>query len=201
MIKLITTALAVCTMTLSVSSVSAKPFKHKFGEWREYNSAWLAVCPEKLEPEKAKYSTYYDHCWAVAGSKQKNSIGYPVYSFRIHRHRVTGKFQVSFTYAGEKTDKLDLSRPMDMYFDGSNETRLSFSTSLETRFNTVNEYFIKNETQKDLVVKNLRERSHLTVSIPLITAQGEAHSKTVNIWLKGVQASEKFMKAYANASQ
>ena len=201
MIKLITSTLAVSLMAMSLSPVSAKPFKHKFGEWREYNSAWLAVCPEKLEPEKAKFDTYYDHCWAVAGSAEKNNIGYPVYSFRFHRQRVTGAMEISFTYADGGQDKLDVSQPMTMQFDGGDGTNLSFSTSLETRFNTINEYFIKDETQKIFILKNLRERNHLTVSVPLTTPQGDKRSKAVNIWLKGVQASEAFMKAYANANQ
>ena len=201
MIKLITSTLAVSLIAMSLSSVSAKPFKHKFGEWREYNSAWLAVCPQKLEPEKAKFSTYYDHCWAVAGSAEKNDIGYPVYSFRVHRQRVTGAMEISFTYASVNQYKLDTSRPMTMQFDGGNGTNLSFSTSLETRFSTVNEYFIKDGTQKNFILENLRERNHLTVSVPLTTPQGEKRSKAVNIWLKGVQASEDFMKAYANAHQ
>ena len=198
MIKLITTALTVSLMAMSLSPVSAKPFKHKFGEWREYNSAWLGVCPIKFEPEKAQYGTYYDHCWTVAGSTETNSVGYPVYSFRIHRHRVTGTMEVSFTYAATGAEKLDISEPMTMQFDGRVGTNLSFSDSLETRFNTVNEYFVKDETQKNVILKNLRERNHLTVSVPLITPNGEQYSKTVNIWLKGVQASEKFMKDYAN---
>ena len=201
MIKSITALLAITMASIGLSSASAKPFKHKFGEWREYNSAWLGVCPIKLEPEKAKYGTYYDHCWAVAGSAETNGIGYPAYSFRIHRHRVTGTMEISFTYAAAGSDKLDISKPMTMQFDGGAETDLSFSQSLETRFNTINEYFIKDETQKNFILKNLRKRNHLTVSVPLLSSQGDKHSKTVNIWLKGVQASEAFMKAYANTSQ
>ncbi|MEP3232708.1 MAG: hypothetical protein ABJO30_07755 [Hyphomicrobiales bacterium] len=201
MIKSITALLAVTIATTGISSVSAKPFKHKFGEWREYNSAWLGVCPIKLESEKAKFGTYYDHCWAVAGSAETNSIGYPIYSFRFHRQRVTGAMEISFTYAGGDQTKLDNSRPMTMQFDGGYGANLSFSTSLETRFNTINEYFVKDETQKNFILKNLRERNHLSVSIPLTTPQGDKHSKSVNIWLKGVQASEEFMKAYANANQ
>ena len=127
MIKLITLTLSVSLLAISLSPVSAKPFKHKFGEWREYNSAWLGVCPIKLEPEKAKYGTYYDHCWAVAGSAETNGIGYPAYSFRIHRHRVTGTMEISFTYAAAGTDKLDTSNPMTMQFDGGAETDLSFT--------------------------------------------------------------------------
>ena len=201
MIKSITALLAITIATIGLSSASAKPFKHKFGEWREYNSAWLGVCPIKLEPEKAKYGTYYDHCWAVAGSAETNGIGYPAYSFRIHRHRVTGTMELSFTYAATGTDKLDITKPMTMQFDGGAGTNLSFSTALETRFNTSNEYFIKDERQKDFILENLRERNHLTVSVPLSSSQGDKHSKTVKIWLKGVQASEAFMKAYANANK
>lgn len=202
MIKPITLILAISLTTISVATVTAKPFKHKFNEWREYNSAWLGVCPVKLEPEKAKYGTYFDHCWAVAGSNDQNEIGYPIYSFRFHRQRETGTMEFSFTYAGVAgSGKLDLSRPMNMLFDGGTGTSLSFSTALETRFNTINEYFVKHEEDKSFILKNLRERNHLTVSVPLISAQGDKHSKTVNIWLKGVQASEDFMKAYANANQ
>ena len=199
MIKLITTTLAVSLLAMSLSPVSAKPFKHKFGEWREYNSAWLGVCPIKFEPEKAKYGTYYDHCWAVAGSAEKNGIGYPVYSLRIHRHRVSGAIEISFTYAGG--GKFDTSNPMGLLFDGGNGDKLAFPTSLENRFNVSNQYFINDQAQKDFILKNLRERNHLTVSVPLVTPQGEKHTKAVNIWLKGVQASEKFMKAYANGSE
>lgn len=201
MLKLITTTLAVSLITMSFSPVNAKPFKHKFGEWREYNSAWLAVCPEKLEPEKAKFGTYYDHCWAVAGSTETNDIGYPIYSFRIHRQRVTGAMEVSFTYAGAGSQKLDTTRPINIFFDGGHEAMLSFSVSLETRFNTVNQYFIKNESHKNYVLKHLRERNHLTASIPLIPSPGHQNFKKVDIWLKGVQASERFMKAYANQEQ
>ena len=201
MIKLITTTLAVSFLAMGLSPVNAKPFKHKFGEWREYNSAWLGVCPIKFEPEKAKYGTYYDHCWAVVGSNEKNDVGYPIYSFRIHHQRVTGATEFSFTFAGVGTDKLNVTKPMNMQFDDGNGTSLSFSTSLETRFNTINEYFIKDQAQKSFILKNLRERNHLTVSVPLISAQGKKHYKTINIWLKGVQASEKFMKAYANVGE
>ena len=57
MIKLMASTLAVSLLAISIAPVNAKPFKHKFNEWREYNSAWLAVCPVKLEPEKAQYGT------------------------------------------------------------------------------------------------------------------------------------------------
>lgn len=195
--RLLISTFIIITLTAITHIANAKPFKHSFGEWRDYNGAWLAVCPEEIQPENAKYGYYYTHCWAVAGSQKKNSVDYPVFSFRLYRDRQDGSLQFGFTYAtSEPSERLDENRMLSFTIDQHPPSNYSFFKDLEARHNTGNEYYIKDPAKVMTLVLALRKGAHMQVEVPVFFGD-QQETRRVNIWLKGVQASERFMKAYA----
>lgn len=195
--KYFLTVLITSLSLFTLSDAEAKPFKNHFGEWREYNGAWLAVCPAKIEPDKAQFGYYYTHCWTVAGSLEDNGTGYPVYSFRIYQDRKTGKQELGFIYAAPAINTLDKTKPLKISVDGHPISSLSFTTDLERRYNVSNEYFIKDDKKRAKIIASLRKGANMTVAVPLLK-EGVSSIKDVHIWLKGVTASEKFMKTYSS---
>ncbi|MEM8838671.1 MAG: hypothetical protein AAGE89_11300 [Pseudomonadota bacterium] len=199
MVRSISTALATVGLIFASSAQSGTVFENQFGEWRVYNKAWLGVCPMEHVPTADRSVSYYStHCWAVAGTLLANEFNFPVYSFRIYRDRTDGSMEISFTHAPlEATDRLDQSRPLVLKVDNGPGFTLDFANDLETRHNTVNVYYPKNRETTDALVNAMRAGANLAVTVPLLR-DGEATEDTASIWLYGIRASERFMRAYAN---
>lgn len=175
---------------LSAIPVAAAPFHHAFGEWREYNRDWLAACPDAIDEDAADY--YGFSCFASTGSQELNSAGLPAYKLTILHNRLTGDLDLAFTVAADGAEA-DTSRPLLLAFGSEPPERLGFTTDLETRYNTINQFFVAAPARKAALIEQMGERNSLVVTVPL---KGGA-SQQVRLSLRGVLASLDFMASHA----
>lgn len=175
---------------LSAIPVAAAPFHHAFGEWREYNRDWLAACPDAIDEDAADY--YGFSCFASTGSQELNSAGLPAYKLTILHNRLTGDLDLAFTVAADGAEA-DTSRPLLLAFGSEPPERLGFTTDLETRYNTINQFFVADPARKAALIEQMGERNALVVTVPL---KGGA-SQEVRLSLRGVLASLDFMASHA----
>lgn len=172
--------------------LAAEPFHHSFGEWREYNRDWLAACPDLIDEDATDY--YGFSCFASTGSAELNGANLPAYKLTIFRNRLTGDLDVAITVAADGVAP-DTTRPLLLNFGGEPPLRFDFTTDLETRYNTTNQYYVADAARKAALLDRMKERNSLTLTVPL--TGGEAASKDVWLSLRGVSASIDFMATYA----
>lgn len=175
---------------LSAMPAAAAPFHHPFGEWREYNRDWLAACPDAIDEDATDY--YGFSCFASTGSQELNSAGLPAYKLTILRNRLTGDLDVAFTVAADDVET-DTSRPLLLAFGSEPPERLSFATDLETRYNTVNQFYVADPARKAALIEQMGERNAVVVTVPL----NGGNTKDVRLSLRGVLASLDFMASHA----
>lgn len=180
------------TLVAASLPAAAAPFHHPFGEWREYHRDWLAACPDAIDEDASDY--YGFSCFASTGSQELNSAGLPAYKLTIFRNRLNGELDVAFTVAADGVEA-DTSRPLVLAFGGEAPETFDFSTDLETRYNTVNQFFVADPQRKAALLERMKERNSLLVSVPL--TGGTEASKGVWLSLRGVMASIDFMATYA----
>lgn len=175
---------------LSVPAL-AEPFHHPFGEWREYNRDWLAACPDAIDEDAADF--YFYSCFASTGSQALNGAGLPAYKLTLIRNRLDGALDVAITVAPDDA-VYDPARPMLIRFSGAAPIPLSMGADLETRFNTVNQFFVIDSQARAALIDTMKERASLTLSVPLI---GQEKPIETLLSLQGVMASLDFMSTYA----
>lgn len=175
---------------LSAMPAAAAPFHHPFGEWREYNRDWLAACPDAIDEDATDY--YGFSCFASTGSQELNSAGLPAYKLTILRNRLTGDLDLAFTVAADDVET-DTSRPLLLAFGNEPPDRLSFATDLETRYNTVNQFYVADPARKAALIEQMGERNAVVVTVPL----NGGDTKDVRLSLRGVLASLDFMASHA----
>lgn len=175
---------------LSAMPAAAAPFHHPFGEWREYNRDWLAACPDAIDEDATDY--YGFSCFASTGSQELNSAGLPAYKLTILRNRLTGDLDLAFTVAADDVET-DTSRPLLLAFGSEPPERLSFATDLETRYNTVNQFYVADPARKAALIEQMGERNAVVVTVPL----NGGDTKDVRLSLRGVLASLDFMASHA----
>ena len=176
----------------SALPLAAEPFHHSFGEWREYNRDWLAACPDVIDENATDY--YGFSCFASTGSEELNTAGLPAYKLTILRNRLTGDLDIAITVAAEGVEA-DPSRSLLLNFGGETPLSFDFTTDLETRYNTTNQYYVVDAARKAALLDKMKERTSLTMTVPL--TGGELDSKDVWLSLRGVSASIDFMATYA----
>lgn len=178
-------------MLLLAGPVAAEPFHHPYGEWREYNHDWLAACPDAIHEDAADYYGY--SCFASTGSQELNSANLPAYKLTLIRNRLNGALDLAITVAAE-SGEYDAMRPITLHFGGAAPITLSLGTDIETRFNTVNQFFVIDPDQLEQIINTMKERHAVTLGVPLV-----GHEKPVETWLslRGVLASLDFMDTYS----
>jgi hypothetical protein len=169
---------------------AAQPFHHPFGEWREYSRDWLAACPDVIDESATDY--YGFSCFASTGSQELNSANLPAYKLTIIRNRLTGDLDVAITIAADRVEA-DPARPLVLAFGGEKPQSFDFTTDLETRHNTVNQFFVVDPARRDAVLEQMKQRNSLLLKVPL----SDGTSKDVWLSLRGVSASIDFMATYA----
>ena len=184
-------ARAIVLLALSALPAAAEPFHHPFGEWREYNRDWLAACPDKIDESASDF--YGFSCFASTGSAELNASGLPAYKLTVLRNRLTGDLDIAFTVAADGVEA-DPSRPLVLTFAGEAPMSFDFAADLETRYNTVNQFYVVDPARKDVLLAKMKERTALILSVPLT---GELDHKEVRLSLRGVTASIDFMSTYA----
>jgi len=172
--------------------VSAEPFHHSFGEWREYNRDWLAACPDLIDEGSTDY--YGISCFASTGSQELNGANLPAYKLTVFRNRLNGELDIAITVAADGVET-DTTGTLVLAFGGENPERYDFTTDLETRYNTINQFFIADPARKAALLERMKQRNSLMLTVPL--TGGAAASKDVWLSLRGVTASIDFMATYA----
>lgn len=179
----------LAALLLLTIPVSAQPFQHSSGEWREYHRDWLAACPGVIDEDATDY--YGFSCFASTASQELNSASLPAYKLTILRNRLTGDLDIAITVAADNVEA-DLTRPIVLAFGGEAPMQFDFGSDLETRYNTINQFYVVDPARKALVLDKMKERAAVTLSVPLT---GAATSKSVRLSLRGVIASIDFMAA------
>lgn len=178
-------------LVLLVGPAAAEPFRHSTGEWREYHRDWLAACPDVINEDATDY--YGFSCFASTGSQELNGANLPAYKLTIMRNRLTGQLDVAFTVAGDDVET-DTTGEMVLAFGGEAPLSLDFTEDLETRYNTINQFYVVDPATRDLLIERMKARNALSLTVPLT---GAVTSKTVRLSLRGVAASLDFMASHA----
>lgn len=169
---------------------AAQPFHHPFGEWREHSRDWLAACPDVIDESATAY--YGFSCFASTGSQELNSAKLPAYKLTIIRNRLNGDLDVAITIAADHLEA-DPARPLVLAFGGERPQNFDFATDLETRHNTINQFFVVDPARRDALLEQMKQRNSLLLKVPL----SDGTSKDVWLSLRGVSASIDFMATYA----
>lgn len=170
--------------------LAAQPFQHPSGEWREYSRDWLAACPGVIDEDATDY--YGFSCFASTGSQELNAAKLPAYKLTVLRNRLSGDLDVAITVAADGLEA-DPSRPLIFAFGGELPQRFDFATDLETRHNTLNQFFVADPIRRDALLEQMKRRNSLMLTVPL----SDGSSKQIWFSLRGVTASIDFMSAYA----
>lgn len=170
--------------------LAAEPFQHS-GEWREYHRDWLAACPDLIDEDATDY--YGFSCFASTGSQDLNAAGLPAYKLTLIRNRLTGDVDLAITVAADRVE-VDQTRPIILAFGGEGGEALGFATDLETRHNTVNQFFVADPARAGSLIDRMKERNAVRLTIPVTGPR-----RQVEVWLslRGVLASLDFMATYA----
>jgi len=190
MIAKIGSALVLTLATMM--PLAAEPFHHPYGEWREYHRDWLAACPDAIDEDA---TDYYGHsCFASTGSQQLNSAGLPAYKLTLLRNRLTGDLDIALTFAADDV-VVDTSRPLKLAFSGGVTLAFDFDADLETRYNTVNQFFVVDPLRKAALLEEMKTRNAMTMTVPL--SGGHKDGEAVWLSMRGVLASLDFMASFA----
>ena len=179
------------TLVFVAGPASAEPFRHSTGEWREYHRDWLAVCPDVINEDATDY--YGFSCFASTGSEELNSANLPAYKLTLMRNRLTGELDIAITVAADDVET-DTNGQMVLVFGGEDPVSLDFVEDLETRYNTVNQFYVVDPATKDLLIERMKARNAVILTVPLT---GKATTKDIRLSLRGVAASLDFMASYA----
>jgi hypothetical protein len=179
------------TLVAACLPVAAEPFHHTYGEWREYHRDWLAACPDAIDEDASDY--YGFSCFASTGSQELNGSNLPAYKLTVFRNRLNGELDVAITVAADGVET-DTSRPLVLSFGGEAPESFDFAVDLETRYNTINQFYVADPARKAALLERMKERNSLRMTVPLT---GALDSKEVWLSLRGVTASIDFMATYA----
>lgn len=179
------------TLPLLVAPALADPFEHSTGEWREYHRDWLASCPNLINEDATDYFGF--SCFASTGSQELNSANLPAYKLTLMRNRLSGDLDIAITVAADNVET-DTAGKIVLAFGGEGSVSLDFASDLETRYNTINQFYVVDPALKVELIERLKARNALSMTVPLT---GAATTKNVRLSLRGVAASLDFMAAYA----
>ncbi len=178
-------------MMLLSAPVAAEPFHHPFGEWREYHRDWLAACPDVIDEDAADYYGY--SCFASTGSQELNDANLPAYKLTLFRNRLDGTLDLAITVS-PASGEYDAARPIILQFGGEPPLVFEAGVDLETRYNTVNQFYVADPQRLASLIETMKQRNAVTLSVPLV---GQEKAVVTRLSLRGVLASLDFMSTYA----
>ncbi|GLQ54870.1 hypothetical protein [Devosia nitrariae] len=188
--------LAAAVTALFASPAVGEPFHHPFGEWREYNRDWLAVCPDEIKEDEADADYYYVSCFASAATGALNDGGQSLYKLTLILNRLDGELDVAFSDQANDGASFDRSRPLRIRFGSDEPMFFSYGVDLETRYTTVNQYFVSDPQKRDALVEAMKAKASATLTIPVAGGAPDATTE-IRLSMQGVLASLDFMNAYA----
>ena len=153
------------------SSSEAKPFRHEFGETREYHKHWLAVCPDEVKRG----------CRAVTATHTSEDGFFLHGRLAISQHWQTNKLHIQFI---DEDGAFSLAEPVKVKF--SNGKVLTFDgTQIGPMKGSFNELEFKTTEATQKMLKHMRARNHMTVFV----------GKSRYFYsLMGVRSAMRFMK-------
>lgn len=178
-------------LMLLSAPVAAEPFHHPFGEWREYHRDWLAACPDVIDEDAADYYGY--SCFASTGSQELNDANLPAYKLTLFRNRLDGTLDLAITVS-PASGEYDAARPIILQFGGEPPLVFEAGVDLETRYNTVNQFYVADPQRLASLIETMKQRNAVTLSVPLV---GQEEAVVTRLSLRGVLASLDFMSTYA----
>jgi len=171
---LATLSMVLCAPLL----VEAKPFRHEFGELREYHKHWLAVCSDETKRR----------CRTVTATHTSEDGFFLRGRLAINQHWQTGDYTIQFI-------------DEDQAFNQSTPVKVRFSNGKELTFNndaigpierSIGELEFKTADAARQMLKHMRARNHMTVSI----------GKSRYFYsLMGVRSAMRFMKNHKSLSE
>lgn len=188
--------LAAAITALLAAPAMGEPFHHPFGEWREYNRDWLAVCPDDINENEAAADYYHVSCFASTGTGALNDAGLPAYKLTLVLNRLDGQLDVAISDQLNDGTSFDRSRPLRIRFGGDEPMLLSYGVDLETRYTTVNQYFVSNPEKREALIEAMKAKASATLVIP-VTRGAPGATTEIRLSMQGVLASLDFMNAYA----
>lgn len=188
--------LAAAITALLVAPVMGEPFHHPFGEWREYNRDWLAVCPDDIDENEADADYYSVSCFASTGTGALNDAAQPVYKLTLILNRLDGELDVAFSDQANDGTSFDRSRPLRIRFGSDDPMLFSYGVDLETRYTTVNQYFVSDAQKREALIEAMKAKASATIIIPVTDGAPDAFTE-IRLSMQGVLASLDFMNAYA----
>ncbi len=183
--------IGAAALLLASAAAFAAPFHHPYGEWREYHRDWLAACPDSINEDGQDY--YFYSCFASTGSAELNGANLPAYKLTLIRNRLNGELDLAITVATDEGE-YDPARPMVLQFSGEPPLPLMLGRDIETRFNTVNQFFLVDDAAETALIDTMKERVAVTLTVPL---KGQDESVVTRLSMQGVLASLDFMDTYA----
>ena len=172
---------------LAVSGTSpshGEPFQHRFGELREYHKHWLAVCPNKHDPQSK--SSYQTTCWA--STYLGKSGDYLLGTLSVSRNRVTGAHGI--TFVTDAYTRLDRTAPVSLRFSDGAKMQFSFGTQIvNTR--SINQFAIA-DSEVEKMLSAMKRTNGMTLILP--TDSGKEKFRYSMI---GLRAALKFTSKYA----
>lgn len=183
--------IGAAALLLASATAQAAPFHHPYGEWREYHRDWLAACPDTIDEDGTDFYSY--SCFASTGSVEVNSANLPAYKLTLIRNRLNGELDLAITVATD-AGEYDPARPMILHFAGDPPLSLMMGRDIETRFNTVNQFFIVDDAAETALIDKMKERVAVTLAVPI---KGQEKSVVARLSMQGVLASLDFMDTYA----
>lgn len=176
--------LALVASLLAGSLAEAKPFRHRFNEWREYNKHWLSVCPIAPQRSASDYST---SCWATTFAGETYEFARR-HQLAVYRHRDTGAVSLRFAVHWED---LAPDSQIVLRFDGAPPITLNVA-DLVTK-NTLNEWWLTDSVAVAEAVKDMKAHNGLKISYRF----ADGREETVRFSLIGFTKAFKFLKDHA----
>lgn len=157
--------LALLFITLVTGLAEAKPFRHRFNEWREYNQHWLSVCPINPRPTGSEYA---DSCWATTFAGETYEFARR-HQLAVYRHRDTGAVSIRFAVYWED---LAPDSQVVLRFDSALPIALEVADLVTT--NTLNEYWLKDPVAVAAALADMKAHNGLKISYRLVDGREES---------------------------
>jgi len=173
----------------------AKPFHHQFEELREYHRHWLAVCPDRYDPNSN--SEYYRNCWASTFTGDENGSfkgDFPGFRLSVSRNRANGNKAI--TFVAPLLNFIDTNQPFILIYSNGDVEWLRYGDGITTNGNSDNEFLFANPASSARNLSKMLAGNYVTIRVPLKAGPKDLFFSTI-----GLRAALKFTRDFANHSR
>ena len=176
--------MVLLALILSPTAAMSEPFHHKFGELREYYAHWLAVCPDKHDPNSA--SQYERTCWA---STTPNNDG-PFFDQRLSVSRDRTTSAIGIRFVAPNYADIDKSGAVTIRFSGGRVWSGAWKSSLTDV--AANEFAFNDSAEIAILLAHMRRANWMSIETPMKSGKQSLLFSTI-----GLNDSLDFLKKYA----